>query len=550
MEKVDLFSKIEKIIFNNPATIVIFNDGTKSVAKCNDNDAYDPFKGYLTALIKHILPSDYNLVKLLKNEKYRDLYFDSGYNKNANDCYTTLYERYDLDSSKICAKIYRGCLNDYNYDVRTRKLLCLLSYFSKDYHDYKHVYIDDMNKLLSSKPKFYSDPKNHANVDFYNIPNSPLYDNHILKLDIDALNNFRNSIFPPNSIHIDASSNPNIYIDNVDISKVIKETLDDYFNKQTYDVTLDINSKNLAQIIHDYNATAACGLDVRTMYPRSIKGCGLQRNSGRYPFKRNDNMDAMMYSMMPMDDFIKKVGENISRGFEESLNIQHKIDYSKYTIDRSKGCVYNADAYEKFLSSFISTGGWDENKRTQHGLLGLMSELGELKEVLTEMLFTSNFSDEMYEHARKEMSDICWMLCEYSTHCDVDLDRHTFSKYIQSATDFHNSNNTDYLYWIEPIAAYYPFSIAIGIVDNMMLNATKIANMHQKILQGHAFGEFKEQHHDIMLDIYINLQYISQYIFDTNFTTLFDISMKKVKNRYPDGWMDPQRSINRKPEDI
>lgn len=546
MEKVELFSKIEKIIFNNPATIVLFNDDTKSVAKCNDNDVYDPFKGYLTALIKHILPSEYNLVNLLKNKKYRDLYFDSGYNKNTDDCYTTLYERYNLDSSKICAEIYRGRLNGYNYDTRTRKLLCLLSYFSKDYCEYKHVYIDEMNKLLSSKPEFYINPKNHANVDFYNVPNSPLYDNRILKLVIDAPNIFRNSILPPNSIHIDCGND-------VDISKVIKETLDDYFNKQTYTVTLDINSKNLARMMHNHDD--ACGLDARTMYPHydaidalnnlkenlSIKRCGSQRNSSCYPF---------MYGMMPMDDFIKKVGENIERGFRESLNKQHKIDYSKYTIDRSKNHTNNAVVYNNFLAAFNSTGEWNEEECLQHGLLGLMSELGELKEVLTKMLYTSNYSDDMYTHLHRELSDICWMLCEYTSYIEEDLGHYTFPIFVGRSIDFHNSNNTKYLHRVNPITYHYSFSIAIGIVDDMMLNATKIANIHQKILQGHAFGEFKEQHRDIMLDIYINLQYISQYIFTTDFTTLFDISMKKVKNRYPDGWMDPQRSINRRPEDI
>ena len=472
MEKVELFSKIEKVIFNKPATIVLFDDGTKSVAECNGADKYNPFKGYLTALIKHILPSDYNLVKLLKNDKYNDLYFDFGYDESATDCYTTLYKQYNLYSSEYCARIYRGRSNSYNYDVCARKLLCLLSYFSKDYHDYKHVYIDEMNKLLSSKHKFYSHPKNHANVEFYIIPDSSLFDNSILKININKLNNLHNSISSLNSTHINGSNKPNIYIDNVDISKIIKETLDGYFMEQTYTT------------------------------------------------------------------------------IREDLKNQSKVNYDMFKIDRSKGHIYNSDVYKNFLVSFNSTSECTKDKCLQHGLLGLMSELGELKEVLTEMLLTLNFSDKMYEHVKKEISDICWMLCEYSTYCDVDLDCYNFSKYIQSATEFHNFNNTDYLHWVGPIAACCPFSIAIGLVDDMMLNATKITNIYQKILQGHTFGEFGEQHHDVMLDIYIKLQYISQYIFDTDFTTLFDIGMKKVKNRYPDGWMDPERSINRKEGDV
>ena len=46
---------IEKSIFNNTATMVIWSDGTKIVVKCRDNDVYDPDKGLAMAVAKKFL---------------------------------------------------------------------------------------------------------------------------------------------------------------------------------------------------------------------------------------------------------------------------------------------------------------------------------------------------------------------------------------------------------------------------------------------------------------------------------------------------------------
>lgn len=43
---------IEKIIFNYPATIVFFKDGTKEVVKLNDEDVFDARAGVMIALLK------------------------------------------------------------------------------------------------------------------------------------------------------------------------------------------------------------------------------------------------------------------------------------------------------------------------------------------------------------------------------------------------------------------------------------------------------------------------------------------------------------------
>lgn len=47
--------KIKNVIFNDPATIVFWSDGTKTVVKCGENDNYDPEKGLAMAVAKKFL---------------------------------------------------------------------------------------------------------------------------------------------------------------------------------------------------------------------------------------------------------------------------------------------------------------------------------------------------------------------------------------------------------------------------------------------------------------------------------------------------------------
>ena len=46
-----------RVVFNNPATIVLWNDGTKTVVKCSDKDKYDKEKGLAMAISKKVLGS-------------------------------------------------------------------------------------------------------------------------------------------------------------------------------------------------------------------------------------------------------------------------------------------------------------------------------------------------------------------------------------------------------------------------------------------------------------------------------------------------------------
>ena len=52
-KKIDAFiDTIDKVYFNNPATVIKWKDGTKTVVKCQKGDTYDAEKGFAMALIK------------------------------------------------------------------------------------------------------------------------------------------------------------------------------------------------------------------------------------------------------------------------------------------------------------------------------------------------------------------------------------------------------------------------------------------------------------------------------------------------------------------
>lgn len=51
---------IVKVIFNNPATIVMWSDGSKTVVKCCDGDIFDPEKGLAMAVMKKVYGDDFH----------------------------------------------------------------------------------------------------------------------------------------------------------------------------------------------------------------------------------------------------------------------------------------------------------------------------------------------------------------------------------------------------------------------------------------------------------------------------------------------------------
>lgn len=58
--------EIKNVIYNNPATIVFWSDGTKTVVKCGDYDVYDPEKGLAMAIAKKSLGNKYEYYETFK----------------------------------------------------------------------------------------------------------------------------------------------------------------------------------------------------------------------------------------------------------------------------------------------------------------------------------------------------------------------------------------------------------------------------------------------------------------------------------------------------
>lgn len=63
---------IKDVIFNDPAVIVLWNDGTKTVVKCSENDIFDPEKGLAMAISKKALGDQGNYYNTFR--KYLSVY--------------------------------------------------------------------------------------------------------------------------------------------------------------------------------------------------------------------------------------------------------------------------------------------------------------------------------------------------------------------------------------------------------------------------------------------------------------------------------------------
>lgn len=74
--------EIKKVIFNGPATVVYWGDGTKTVVKCSKDDEFDPEKGLAMAIAKKFFGNENGYSKNIK--KWVDTYEDKDADTNIN----------------------------------------------------------------------------------------------------------------------------------------------------------------------------------------------------------------------------------------------------------------------------------------------------------------------------------------------------------------------------------------------------------------------------------------------------------------------------------
>lgn len=64
--------KPRKLIVNGPATIVLWSDGTKTVAKCNKDEPFDPEKGVAIAIAKRFITGN-KLHKMFDDARFQEI---------------------------------------------------------------------------------------------------------------------------------------------------------------------------------------------------------------------------------------------------------------------------------------------------------------------------------------------------------------------------------------------------------------------------------------------------------------------------------------------
>lgn len=104
-------TEIKKIIFNNPATIVYWEDGTKTIVKCGSGDTWDKEKGLAMCFVKKLLGNKGNFNEKIKKYVKEDVYVKSEPKKPENTI-----EKYDIFTYTPYSILGLGQItNDPNY---------------------------------------------------------------------------------------------------------------------------------------------------------------------------------------------------------------------------------------------------------------------------------------------------------------------------------------------------------------------------------------------------------------------------------------------------
>lgn len=114
--------EIKNVIFNDPATIVFWEDGTKTVVKCQDGDEFDPEKGLAMAIAKKAYGNKGSYCNKLKKWLPKEEPVDTdrfgadlhvpihtnGFNGSASSIFVPKVFPVTIDSSEFLASFKKG----------------------------------------------------------------------------------------------------------------------------------------------------------------------------------------------------------------------------------------------------------------------------------------------------------------------------------------------------------------------------------------------------------------------------------------------------------
>ena len=93
--------EIKDVIFNEPATIILWADGTKTVVKCQEGENYDPEKGRAMAISKKALGNKGNYCEVFKKwlpeEEVNDGRVSSNDLRKAIDHFAKLAKKHNIE---------------------------------------------------------------------------------------------------------------------------------------------------------------------------------------------------------------------------------------------------------------------------------------------------------------------------------------------------------------------------------------------------------------------------------------------------------------------
>ena len=98
--------EIEKVVFNDPATIVIWKDNTKTVVKCQEGDEFDPEKGLAMAIAKKALGNKGNYYNVIKT--WVNAYHEANPNISINPSEYPLLSTISFDGTDFAKKIRKA----------------------------------------------------------------------------------------------------------------------------------------------------------------------------------------------------------------------------------------------------------------------------------------------------------------------------------------------------------------------------------------------------------------------------------------------------------